>query len=74
MFLSLVVFYVNTNSVNVFIIFAAEGDLDYSGGEILAELQAYWKNEPVLDGVVTRIQNWCNQHVELVRPASWMML
>jgi hypothetical protein len=48
-------FYVNTNSGNVFIIFAAEGDLDYSGGEILAELQAYRKNEPVLDGVVTMI-------------------
>jgi hypothetical protein len=55
MFLSLVVFYVNTNSGNVFIIFAAEEDLDYSEGEILAELQAYRKNEPVLDGVVTRI-------------------
>jgi hypothetical protein len=37
--------------------FATEGDLDYSGGEILVELQAYRKNEPVLDGVVTRIQN-----------------
>jgi hypothetical protein len=57
MFLSLVVFYVNTNSGNVFIIFAAEGDLDYSGGEILAELLAYPKNELVLDGVVTMIQN-----------------
>jgi hypothetical protein len=57
MFLSLVVFYVNTNSGNIFIIFAAEGDLDYGGGEILAELQAYPKNEPVLYGVVTRIQN-----------------
>jgi hypothetical protein len=57
MFLSLAVFYVNTNSENVFIIFAAEGDLDYSGGEILAELQAYRKNELVLDDVVSRIQN-----------------
>jgi hypothetical protein len=57
MFLLLVVFYVNTNSGNVFIIFVVEGDLDYTGGEILAELQAYRKNEPMLDGVVTRIQN-----------------
>jgi hypothetical protein len=57
MFLSLVVFYVNTNNGNVFTFFAVEGNLEYSGESILAQLQAYGKNEPLLEGLVISIQN-----------------